>query len=240
MTAEPEPASDDAVAGVLMGMKLPPERMKAVRERIKKMERRVAMTLDDSRAPWMVMEIESKSSPRVYRTSLNPPSCDCEGWRFNKKKPCYHQVTMMNELLQARCDYLTDRHTMTYGEWQSFEQVLAAFTWGGSEEYQYILNLILALLATGPNTQVHGDHVAWALGEQYTGHQCPTCGHVENSGSKKLSAAWGALVKKGLIQRVATRRSEREQNHGSDQGIYTLTEQGRALVMPSVHNEVVA
>ena len=173
---------------------------------------------------YLEYSVPSATSPKLYTVTLNPPSCKdqdgnpCEFRKHHPSKPCRHILEAVNSQLYKRCAYLESRNTLDYSEeWESFEQALAAFQFGNGEEFNYICNLIMALAFT--NGRVDGDMVAWSLNQEYT-----------PGGNKRLSAAWAAMARKGLIIRIGTKKSEREQNHGSDQGIYELTETGRRLM----------
>jgi hypothetical protein len=175
---------------------------------------------------YVKVEVPSATSPKSYTVTLNPPSCldadglPCEFRKHYPGRPCRHILEAINKQLKDRCKYLEGRALLDYSEeWDTFEQVIAAFEWGHGEEFNYICNLIMALaLSYG---EVNGDQVAWSLNQEYT-----------PGGNKRLSAAWGALGRKGMIQRVGTKTSERPQNHGSDMGVYILTDAGKKLMEP--------
>lgn len=172
--------------------------------------------------------VRSATTDRIYTVTLNPPSCldaddqPCEFRKHHPNRPCRHILEAINKQLKERCVYLEGRSMLDYSEkWDSFEQVLAAFEWGHGEEFNYICNLIMALAMS--YGQVDGDQVAWALNQEYM-----------PGGNKRFSAAWGSLARKGLIERVSTRASQRPQNHGSDMGVYRLTDVGRKLIGPAL------
>lgn len=152
---------------------------------------------------------ESRSTPgtrHIVSKQDGQYFCSCLGFKWRSE--CYHILKARIEDIKERLIYYSKRkEVLSEAEFDSFDMAMERLS--KNEEINYLCNLII-LLARSEGT-VNADKVYETIQGKFAGDP------------RRLGVAFGILSKKGIIEWVGRRKSERKRRHHGTQEDWRLT-----------------
>jgi len=140
--------------------------------------------------------------------------CSCNGFIFTGH--CHHASAEIRKEAIARKDYCAIIMDLrSHAKFRSFDDVMSAFMESRDEEFTFLTSVTLGLALDGP---VDADLLHFKTKERF------------NHDPRIIGTVLGCLKRKGYLQIIGTKQSERNACHHRVISQFTLTELGRKFL----------
>lgn len=140
--------------------------------------------------------------------------CGCKGFEF--KGYCVHVLKVrLQEALEQRDYFAIIQGLKSHARFSTFEKVMDMYSFGRSAEFDFLSAVALGIALDGPVT---ADALHSATQSKFV------------SDPRIIGTVLGSLKRKGLLQIIGIKKSERRECHNRPISIFTLTEKGKEFL----------